>query len=46
MAFKELLNLAGGGVIRTDDKKSAPEELKGKKKIKCKMVLSMFIQRN
>lgn len=28
MAFEELLNLSGGGVIRTDDKKSAPEELK------------------
>lgn len=29
MAFEELLKeLKGGGVIRTDDKNSAPEELK------------------
>jgi len=44
--LKEHLNLSGGGVIKTDDKKSPPEELKGKKKIKCKMVLSVLIQRN
>lgn len=31
VASKELLNLAGRGVIRRDDKKSTPEKLKEKK---------------